>query len=194
MDHHDHDHDHEHAHHDHSYAGQVTAGRQAKDDYFRTAPNSPVRDARATFEGLSYFAIDERYRIVVPGVRPASPDDEPLVLDTSDGRSRTYRRAGFLDFDVDGQPLTLTGFTIAAGDPDSLFVPFADGTSGRESYGSGRYLDLEIEPDGSVVLDFNLAYHPFCAYSSVYSCPLTPPENRLAVPIPAGERLPDTAG
>ena len=68
-------------------------------------------------------------------------------------------------------------------------MPFSDATSGRETYGRGRYLDLEIEPDGSVILDFNLAYQPYCAYSSAYSCPLTPAENRLAVPILAGERL-----
>jgi len=69
-------------------------------------------------------------------------------------------------------------------------VPFLDATSGTETYGAGRYLDLEPEPDGTYVLDFNLAYHPYCAYSVEYSCPLTPGENRLPVRIEAGERLP----
>lgn len=75
----------------------------------------------------------------------------------------------------------------------SLFVPFLDATSGSATYGAGRYLDLDPEPDGSYVLDFSLAYQPFCAYSADYSCPLTPPENRLAVSIEAGERLPAAA-
>jgi uncharacterized protein (DUF1684 family) len=70
-----------------------------------------------------------------------------------------------------------------------LFVPFLDATSGTTTYGAGRYLDLDPEADGSYVLDFNLAYQPYCAYSAAYSCPLTPHENRLAVRIEAGERL-----
>ena len=100
------------------------------------------------------------------------------------------RRVAFLDFELHGQRLRLTGFSIGPTPPGSLFVPFADVTNGHETYGSCRDLDLEIEPDGSVVLDFNLAYHPYCAYSNGYSCPLTPPENRLQVPVLAGERLP----
>jgi len=108
----------------------------------------------------------------------------------SDGQTRIARRVAFLDFALAGKRVTLTGFSRGSTPPGSLFVPFADVTSGRESYRSGRYLDVEIEADGSVLLDFNLAYHPYCAYSSSYTCPLTPPENRLPVPILGGERLP----
>jgi hypothetical protein len=172
------------------YAAAIAADRQAKDAWFRTAADSPLRRPGAEPRALTYFPVDERYRIVVPRLRRPPPRDRPLALDTSDGERRIARRVGFLDFDLHGQRLTLTGFSIGPTPPGSLFVPFADATSGSESYGSGRYLDLEIEPDGSVVLDFNLAYHPFCAYSSAYSCPLTPAENRLPVPILAGERLP----
>jgi uncharacterized protein (DUF1684 family) len=74
---------------------------------------------------------------------------------------------------------------------DSLFVPFLDVTSGHETYGAGRYLDLEAEPDGTYVIDFNLAYHPYCVYADHFSCPLTPAENRLPIRIEAGERLAD---
>ncbi len=123
---------------------------------------------------LSYFPINSGYRIVVPQLGRPAPDDRPITLDTSDGERRVARRVAFLDFELHGQRLTLTGFSIGPTPPGSLFVPFADVTNGRETYGSGRYLDLEIEPDGSVVLDFNLAYHPYCAYSNGYSCPLTP--------------------
>jgi uncharacterized protein (DUF1684 family) len=172
------------------YVASITADRQAKDAYFRTAADSPLRRPDAELRALSYFRVDERYRIVVARLRRPPPSDRPLALDTSDGERRIARRVAFLDFDLHGQRLTLTGFSIGSTPPGSLFVPFVDATSGNETYGSGRYLDLEIEPDGSVVVDFNLAYHPYCAYSSVYSCPLTPAENRVAVPILAGERLP----
>ena len=83
----------------------------------------------------------------------------------------------------------LTAYTFDGGDGQSLFVPFLDATSGTETYGAGRYLDLEPEDDLSYELDFNLAYHPSCVYDPVYSCPLTPAENRLPIRIEAGERL-----
>jgi len=126
----------------------------------------------------------------VPRLRASSGTAPPIALDTSTGDRRTARRAGFLDFELHGQRLSLTGFRLGRTPQGSLFVPFTDATSGRETYASGRYLDLELGPDGSVVLDFNLAYHPYCAYSDGYSCPLAPAENRLPVPILAGERLP----
>ncbi len=175
--------------HGEGYVAAISADRQAKDAYFRTAADSPLQRPRVEVRVLSYFPVDENYRIVVPRLRRPPANDRPIALDTSDGERRIARRVAFLDFDLHGQRLTLTGFSIGPTPPGSLFVPFADATSGNETYGSGRYLDLEIEPDGSVVLDFNLAYHPYCAYSSAYSCPLTPAENRLAVPILSGERL-----
>ncbi len=171
------------------YVAAISADRQAKDAYFRTAADSPLQRPGVDVRALSFFPVDERYRIVVPQLRRPPHGDRPLALDTSDGERRIARRVALLDFDLHGQRLTLTGFSIGPTRPGSLFVPFADATSGIETYGSGRYLDLVIEPDGSVVLDFNLAYHPYCAYSRAYSCPLTPAENRLPVPILAGERL-----
>jgi hypothetical protein len=170
------------------YAAAVAAKRQAKDAYLRTSIDSPLRGPDAV-RALSYFAVDPRYRIVVPRPRPPAGPERAIALDTSDGGQRIARRAAFLDFELHGQRLALTGFVLGSTLPGGLFVPFSDATSGRETYGRGRYLDLEIEPDGSVILDFNLAYQPYCAYSSAYSCPLTPAENRLAVPILAGERL-----
>ncbi len=175
---------------DRGYVASITAGRQAKDAYFRTAADGPLGGPLAEPRALSYFAVDEQYRVVVPRFRRPPANDRPIALETSDGQRRMARRVAFLDFDLHGQRLALTGFSIGPTRPGSLFVPFADATIGTETYGSGRYLDLAIEPNGSVVLDFNLAYHPYCAYSGTYSCPLTPAENRLSVPILAGERLP----
>ena len=94
-----------------------------------------------------------------------------------------------LRFELGGEPRQLTAYTFDGGDGESLFVPFLDATSGTETYGAGRYLDLEPEDDGTYSLDFNLAYHPSCVYDAIYSCPLTPAENRLPVRIEAGERL-----
>ncbi|MEW5990464.1 MAG: DUF1684 domain-containing protein [Chloroflexota bacterium] len=170
------------------YVRAIDAGRRAKDAFFRSSPDSPLRGAGGHPHALRYFAVDARYRIVVPRLRE-TPGTGPISLDTSTGERRTARRAGFLDFELNGQRLSLTGFRTSRTPASSLFVPFTDATSGSETYASGRYLDLEIDPDGSVVLDFNLAYHPYCAYSDAYSCPLAPAANRLPVPILAGERL-----
>lgn len=175
--------------HAESYVASITADRQAKDAYFRTAAASPLGRSGAEPRTLNYFPVDGRYRIVVPQLRRPPPNDRPTALDSSDGLRRIARRVAFLDFDLHGQRLALTAFSFGPTERGSLFVPFADATSGNETYRRGRYLNLEIEPDGSVVLDFNLAYHPYCAHSSAYSCPLAPAENRLAVPILAGERL-----
>lgn len=177
-----------HAAEDH-YVRAIAADRRAKDAYFRTSPDSPLRRAADPSTSLRYFAIDARYRLVVPHLRDSSTTAAPISLDTSTGEPRTARRAGFLDFELHGQRLRLTGFSLSRTPPGSLFVPFTDATSGSETYASGRYLDLEVGLDGSVVIDFNLAYHPYCAYTDGYSCPLAPAENRLPVPILAGERL-----
>ena len=93
-------------------------------------------------------------------------------------------------FDLMGDPHRLTAYRMANSDGgESLFVPFLDATSGTETYGAGRYLDLEPDDDGTWTLDFNLAYQPSCVYDPRYSCPLTPPENRLGLRVEAGERL-----
>jgi hypothetical protein len=197
-DHHDepeqpeHHHTHEHDHAAMTYQEAVEDHRAHKDAAFRHAPQSPIPPAeRAAFAGLAYYPVDPAMEIVVPGLRPPTDDEAgERTLVTSDGQARQARLVGWLDFELDGGPQQLAAFRIGNADPDSLFVPFADATSGPETYGAGRYLDLEIEPDGSVVLDFNLAYHPFCAYAPQYSCPFPPPENRLPVRVTAGERLP----
>jgi uncharacterized protein (DUF1684 family) len=94
-----------------------------------------------------------------------------------------------LRFEREGGRHGLTAYTFDGGVDESLFVPFLDATSGTETYGAGRYMDVEPEEDGTYSLDFNLAYHPSCVYDMRFSCPLTPAENRLPVRIAAGERL-----
>ena len=109
-----------------------------------------------------------------------------MAIPTSDGATQVYRRAGRVRVVVGGQEAPLTLFAPQAG--HGLFLPFRDATAGRETYGAGRYLDVAPPVDGRVVLDFNYAYNPYCAYNEHWSCPLPPVENWLRVPIRAGER------
>jgi uncharacterized protein (DUF1684 family) len=192
---HEHDHDqHEHAHqHEHqlSYEDAVAMFRADKDEFFRTSANSPLpATQRDGFTGLPYYTLDQSLVFDDLLLEPYT-GTEPVRFEipTSDGRTRAAERAGVFRFTVDGKEQTLTAYTFEGGSNESVFVPFVDATSGKETYGAGRYLDVEREEDGTYSLDFNLAYHPSCVYDEKYSCPLTPAENRLSVAIPAGERL-----
>jgi uncharacterized protein (DUF1684 family) len=184
-------HGHEGGHHHVSYADAVRAFRADKDEAFRLDPNSPIPDAaREGFEGLPYFEVDPTLRIEGLRLEPYAGDEPTsFQIPTTDGQLRPAERAGTFHFDVHGTPSQLTAYVFKGSHSHELFVPFQDATTGSETYGAGRYLDLEPEDDGTYSLDFNLAYHPYCVYDARYSCPLTPPENRLSVRIEAGERL-----
>lgn len=162
--------------------------RREKDEFFRTDPMSPVMpEQRQSFTGLAYFEPDETLSF---DLAPQPFEDlESVVLQTSDADTRTYDRWAHLAFEVDGRGVGLTVYR----NPESgeLFLPFQDATSGHETYPAGRYLELPVLEDGRLRLDFNYAYHPFCAYNPNYSCPMPPIENRLGVPIRAGERNPE---
>ena len=119
----------------------------------------------------------------------AGSEPSAFQIPTSDGKLRPAHRAGTFSFELGGAPRRLTAYVMDGGDPTSLFLPFLDETSGHETYGAGRYLDLEPDDDGTYAIDFNQAYHPSCVYAPRFSCPLTPAENRLATRIEAGERL-----
>jgi len=188
----DHDHD-PHAHHEHSYRAAIGGYRAEKDEFFKSSPNSPIpEDERAAFEGLPYFPIDEDLAVEGLQLEPYAGDEpSSFEIPTSDGKLRPAHRAGTFSFELGGEPRRLTAYQLDGGRGDSLFVPFLDQTSGRETYGAGRYLDLEPDEDGTYAIDFNLAYHPSCVYQAKFSCPLTPAENRLATRIEAGERLPE---
>lgn len=171
------------------YGGPVTAiedFRRAKDHMFAHDPESPIPVAeREEFAGLSYFP-PETALVIHARMEPAT-DTRELRMSTSTGDEVGYHRAGVVHFTVDGTPATLTLFGVA-GERD-LFVPFRDATSGTETYGAGRYLEVSHPVNGTVELDFNYAYNPYCAYSEMYSCPLPPLENWLKVPIRAGEKV-----
>ncbi len=190
-DHHDDEHDHEHHEHTLSYPDAIAEYRADKDEYYGSGRHSPIPPAeRAAFAGLPYYPVDERLVFDDRVLEPYTGDEpSDFQIPTSDGKLRPAHRAGYLSFEIGGEPRRLTAYTFDDGDGDSLFVPFLDRTSGTETYGAGRYLDLDPEEDGSYTLDFNLAYHPSCVYDPRFSCPLTPAENRLPDRIEAGERL-----
>jgi len=187
----EHDHDHDHDSEPVDYADAVEAFRRDKDEFFKTGARSPVPvDQRAAFEGIPYYAVDEALRFEDLTLQPyTGSEPSHFQIPTSDGKLRPAHRAGTFSFELGGAPRRLTAYVMDGGNPESLFLPFLDETSGHETYGAGRYLDLEPDEDGTYAIDFNLAYHPSCVYAPQFSCPLTPAENRLPVRIEAGERL-----
>lgn len=172
-----------------TYVAEIAAARSAKDADFRTGSDSPIPDVRkAELLPLAYFAIDEGYR--APAVLRPTSDRTIVQMPTSVGGQRQMRRVGALEFSLKGQPLKLTAFVeVGAPDLNHLFVPFTDLTSGTETYPAGRYLDLDRNATGIYIVDFNRAYHPYCYYNPTFDCPYPPAENRLNIPIRAGERL-----
>ena len=172
-----------------SYPEEIGAHRAEIDAFMRGASESPIPAARrAAFQALPYYPIDEQYR--VPAALRVARSDEIIEMSTSTGKPRRMRRIGTLAFTLKGQPLTLTAFAEADDTAlRRLFVPFGDLTSGMDTYQGGRYLDLDLKGSGVYELDFNRAYHPYCVFNPEYECPVPPRENRLKVPILAGERM-----
>jgi uncharacterized protein (DUF1684 family) len=161
--------------------------RTGRDELFRTHPQSPLtEEARAAFSGLDYFAYDPALRLLAE-VEPG--EEETREIAGSAGSVTRFRRFARARFELGALELYwLEGYG------GGVFLPFADGTTGRETYGGGRYLldtvkgsDLGLE-GGRLLLDFNFAYNPSCSYDGRWACPLSPPPNRLEAEIPAGER------
>jgi uncharacterized protein len=171
------------------YAVRIAGERAEKDAQFQTARDSPIPpDRRGELLPLAYFPIDPDYD--VPARLEPIEDRTVIEMPTSTGTERKMRRVGTLGFSIKGQPLKLTAFVEAdARDLNRLFVPFNDLTSGTESYPGGRYMDLDRTATNIYEVDFNRAYHPYCYYNPTYECPFPPPENRLKMPVRAGERL-----
>jgi uncharacterized protein (DUF1684 family) len=170
---------------------QLEAFRRQKDKFFSENPDSPILpEEKGQFTGLKYYPIDLAYRVVARLVSEVHAGI--FRVQTTTGGHKEYARVGRLEFELNGQRLSLTAFMPPADEPlhgNRLFVPFRDRTSGKETYGAGRYLDLNKKATDEYVLDFNRAYNPYCAYSPYYSCPLPPGENNLPVEVRAGELM-----
>ena len=175
-------------------AARLAGYRERRDHYFAHDPNSPL-DAgqRDRFAGLAYFPErpDLVFQLPLDTTGPGIGKIVPLA--TADGRTKDFVRAGRIHITVDGQPATLSVFK----DPSRgrYFLPFRDATAGTETYAVGRYLDPRPRPDGTLLVDFNYAYNPYCAYNADgWTCPIPPRENVVPVRIEAGERAyPDAA-
>jgi uncharacterized protein (DUF1684 family) len=164
--------------------------KSRRDQLFATHTESPIENLD-DFDALSYFPYDPTWRV---SAAFSQYPNEPLGLTNSDVGVTPFRRIGRLDFNVKDRDMSLTALWLDSYG-GGIFVPFRDFTNGDLTYGGGRYLldsakgaDLGRE-NGQVVLDFNYSFHPSCVYSSRWSCPLAPPENRLEIAVAAGERL-----
>ena len=172
------------------HATRVKEHRTEQHQHFLDAEQSPLTGHdRAHFKGLPYFPIDSTYSVEARFKR--TKKEEPFKMNTSSGKQKDFVKYGEASFELMGEKLTLNLYqNLAYADhPEygkQLFVPFTDPTNGNESYGGGRYMDILIPEGKTFTIDFNLAYNPYCAYSSGWSCPIPPRENDLSVPIKAG--------
>lgn len=157
--------------------------RKTKDDFFANQPNSPLTpEQKGDFRGLSYFPENPGLRFEIK-VEPFA-EQELVQMPTSTGEVKNYTRYARFGFEAEGKTAELTLFNS----PSGLFLLFVDSLAGAETYGAGRYLEPEELPNGKILVDFNLAYNPYCAYNEMWSCPIPPAENRLDIPIRAGEQ------
>jgi uncharacterized protein (DUF1684 family) len=170
------------------YLDELETERTMKDQFMARHAESPfVQASMYDFQGLQYFPPDEKYRVRATLERLKEPK-EAFLRTNRDGQA-AMRWLGDLRFTVGGRALRLRVYHAGEGVGTSVFIPFRDGTSGRESYGPGRYLTLELSESDTYELDFNRAFNPYCAYTDTFECGFPPAENDLPVPIRAGEKV-----
>lgn len=164
---------------------ELTEFRKSKDHFIGHDLHSPLtEEQKQSFRGLKYYDENSALNLVIA---PEKFDNQDVIeMQTSTGDVAPFVRWGKISFEVENQPAQLTVYKDT--DSGEFFLPFTDATSGSETYGAGRYLEVEALPDGQLLVEFNYAYNPYCAYNESWSCPLTPLENRIQVPIRAGEK------
>jgi len=173
-----------------AYVQTITEARAVKDKTFREEPEPIPADKRNVLLPLRYFPPDPSY--TAPAELKLANERPVFEMPTSTGKLRRMERVGVLEFSLGGQPMSLAAFVEEGQALENLFVPFADLTTGKESYPAGRYLDIRPTSTGFYTIDFNMAYNPTCAYNASYDCPYPPASNRLKVEIRAGEKAPGT--
>jgi uncharacterized protein (DUF1684 family) len=158
--------------------------RHQKDEFFQHSQHSPLNpDQRLAFAGLRYFPENSELDLTVEVEK--SPTRRAVQMATSTGTIQDYDRHGRFSFTVEGQAVGLTIYRNSNG----FFLPFVDSLAGKQTYPQGRYLEPVDLGRNQFRVNFNLAYNPYCAYNELWSCPITPSENRIPVPIRAGEML-----
>lgn len=169
--------------------GETDWQRQMNAD-FKDATKSPLKDKdRNDFKGLDFFKFDSAY--VVKAKLKRTPDEKPFKMKTTTERLADYVKYGVITFELHGKQHELNiyqnlGLLTKLGYEDYLFLPFLDNTNGDESYSGGRYVEARIPEGDDIVIDFNTAYNPYCAYNDKYSCPIVPRENTLYTKVEAG--------
>lgn len=170
----------------------IVAYQQGLNDKYQNPLTSPLKEEATGFKGHSFFPIDLSYRVEATFTK--LEEQEFFNIETSGPKNPAYRKFGYLDFSLEGKPfrLVLLQNRDNMRNPlyrNHLFLAFTDLTSGESSYGGGRYIDMTIPTDNKMVLDFNMSYNPYCAYTTGYSCPVPPEENFLEIAVEAGIKL-----
>ncbi len=162
---------------------------QLNKEYADEATSPLTKEGLKNFKALDFFPIDSTYKVTAKFIR--TPDEEPFEMTTTTSRKSIEVKYGEVHFTLKDTALTLNVYQnlklkLTDQYKNYLFLPFTDKTNGSESYGGGRYIDLEIPKDDTIIIDFNKAYNPYCAYNHKYSCPIPPHENDLPIAIKAG--------
>ncbi|MEM5566786.1 DUF1684 domain-containing protein [Psychroserpens sp. AS72] len=170
-------------------AGETEFQREINSEY-KDASKSPLKakDLK-TFKGLDFFKFDSTF--VVQAVFKRTPNEDVFKMKTTTSRLPEYVKYGIVSFEINGKPYELNiyqnqGLIKEEKYKDYLFLPFLDNTNGEESYGGGRYIDMNLPEGDTIEIDFNSAYNPYCAYNEKYSCPIVPRENYLDLEVRAG--------
>jgi uncharacterized protein len=166
---------------------ELETERRMKDEFMARHPESPFVSGRVPFHPLQYFPADPKFRVRATLRR--RPEPEEAYLRTNRDGQAVMRHLGDLSFRIGGRELSLAVYHAGEGVGTSVFVPFRDTTSGRDSYGPGRYVTLELSEDDTYDLDFNRAFNPYCAYTDDFECGFPPAQNDLPVAIRAGEKV-----
>lgn len=169
------------------YVERIVEERERTERFMQSSRESPFAPENISYQGLNFYEPKPSYRIRAR-LTPIQ-SQKLLQMPTSTGEEEKYIRYAYADFEIEGQQVRLL-ILQPFDSQNKLFLPFSDATSGEETYGGGRYLDIDMpaRTSKSIELDFNEAYNPYCAYNPTYSCPLPPKENILNIPIRAGEK------
>lgn len=171
-----------------AYTERILKERRETDSFMKRNSESPLnQEQKKKFKGLSYYLPDDKY-IVNAKLTPFQ-NKTTVKIPTSDNAEVTYIKYGIAEFTLnDTLQSILLLQSMEENDPKALFLAFTDKTSGHQTYGGGRYIDLQLSNDRRVIIDFNKAYNPYCMYNESYSCPFPPKENHLEIAIPVGEK------
>jgi uncharacterized protein len=172
------------------YYRQIQLVQQEMNRHFADSAKTPLtKEDFIIFKQLEFFPIDSFYRVNAKFIR--TPDELPFPMKTTTSRMPIYVKFGEAYFEIHKVKCKLNIYqnqdlVKKEGYQDYLFLPFTDATNGDETYGGGRFIDLKIPAGDTLIIDFNKAYNPYCAYNHKYSCPIPPSENNLTVDIKAG--------